>query len=55
MAKSKLYYVTWPRLDGMGINLNLFDSMKPEHYSETAQFLTEIADRLRKLRGEPKL
>ncbi|CAO3678355.1 unnamed protein product [Umbelopsis vinacea] len=29
--------------------------MKPEHYSETAQFLTEIADRLRKLRGEPKL
>ncbi|CAM0135591.1 unnamed protein product [Umbelopsis sp. WA50703] len=29
--------------------------MKTEHYSETAQFLNEIADRLRKLRGEPKL
>lgn len=30
-------------------------SMKSEHYSETAQFLNEIADRLRKIRGEPKL
>ncbi|CAO3659850.1 unnamed protein product [Umbelopsis ramanniana] len=29
--------------------------MKSEHYSETAQFLNEIADRLRKIRGEPKL
>lgn len=30
-------------------------SMKTEHYSETAQFLNEIADRLRKLRGDAKL
>ncbi|KAH8548690.1 isocitrate dehydrogenase [NADP] [Umbelopsis sp. PMI_123] len=29
--------------------------MKSQHYSETTQFLNEIADRLRKIRGEPKL